>query len=103
MDDKCQNCACVAVLQRDVDELKSNVKEIDKRISIVEIDSGKRDEKMLNLETLLLEIKADVKEIKGEKSKELSSKLKFLLGILSGVSIAVIGTLIIQGLKVFHW
>jgi chromosome segregation ATPase len=96
MDEKCREYASLSEVSKDVEELKSDVKDIDKRISRIEIDAGKRDEKINNLENLLLEIKSDVKDIKGNKQK-------LITGIIGGVIITVMAAFILQVFKVFHW
>jgi myo-inositol catabolism protein IolC len=96
MDEKCKDCSWVVTIKDDVSRLRNDVKDIYSRLGDVEVENGKKDEKVTNLENLLLEIKSDIKEIKGNKQK-------FLIGIVSGITVTVIGAIIIQVLKTFHW
>jgi peptidoglycan hydrolase CwlO-like protein len=96
MEIKCKDCVYVLNLRQDVTELKTDVKDVDKRVGDMEVGAGETKEQMKTIFNNLSEIKGDVKEIKNSKSK-------FLSGIASGVAIAIIAAFLLQAFRVFHW
>ena len=96
MDASCKDCTFVVDLRRDVDGLKTDVEKIDNRLQDVEKTDAARNEQMKNFDKKLDEIGWDIKEIK-------TSRNKFFVGIISGVTITVIAAFILQTFKIFHW
>lgn len=96
MEIKCKDCVYVLNLRQDVTELKTDVKDVDRRVGDMEVGAGETKAQMKTIFNNLSEIKEDVKEIKNSKSK-------FLSGIASGVAIAIIAAFLLQSFKLFHW
>ena len=96
MENSCKDCVYVTNLRQDADELKGDVKDVDKRVVDMEIEAGKTKDQMKTIFNALAEIKSDVKEIK-------NSKNKFMTGIMSGVAVTVVAAFLLQIFKTFHW
>lgn len=96
MENDCKDCVYVINLRQSVDDLKGDVKDVDKRVGDMEVGAGETKQQMKTVFNLLDEIKGDVKEIK-------NSRNKFVTGIISGVTITVIAAFLLQTFKVFHW
>lgn len=96
MENSCKDCVYVTNLRQDADELKGDVKDVDKRVVDMEIEAGETKEQMKTIFKTLAEIKSDVKEIK-------NSKNKFMTGIMSGVAVTVVAAFLLQIFKTFHW
>ncbi|QCH28092.1 hypothetical protein [Clostridium tyrobutyricum] len=96
MENSCKDCLYVTNLRQDVDELKGDVKDVDKRVVDMEVEAGETKEQVKTVFNVLAEIKSDVKEIK-------NSKNRFMTGIISGVAVTVIATFLLQIFKTFHW
>lgn len=96
MENGCKDCVYVTNLKQGVDELKSDVKDVDRRVVEMEVGAGETKEQVKTIFNMLTKIEKSVDEIK-------NSKNKFITGVISGVSIAIITTFIIQAVKIFHW
>lgn len=96
MENSCKDCVYVTNLKQGVDELKSDVKDIDKRVDEMKVGEGETKEQVKTIFNMLTKIEKNVDEIKNSKSK-------FLSGIASGVAIATIATFLLQIFKTFHW
>lgn len=96
MENSCKDCVYVTNLRQDVDELKGDVKDVDKKVVDMEVEAGETKEQMKTIFNALAEIKSDVKEIK-------NSKNRFMTGIISGVTITVIAAFLLQIFRTFHW
>jgi len=96
MENGCKDCVYVTNLHQDVDELKGDVKDVDKRVVDMEVEAGETKEQVKTVFNILGEIKSDVKEIK-------NSRNRFMTGIISGVAVTVIAAFLLQTFKTFHW
>lgn len=96
MENSCKDCVYVTNLRQDVDELKGDVKDVDKRVVDMEVEAGETKEQVKTVFNVLAEIKSDVKEIK-------NSKNRFMTGIISGIAVTVIAAFLLQTFKTFHW
>lgn len=96
MEKSCKDCVYVINLQQSVDNLKGDVKDVDKRVVDMEVGAGETKEQVKTIFNMLTKIEKNVDEIK-------NSKNKFITGIASGVTITVIAAFLLQAFKIFHW
>ncbi|APM39385.1 hypothetical protein [Clostridium kluyveri] len=94
--ENCKDCAYMLNLNKDVSEIKENIKDTDKRVGEMEVWAGETKGQVKTIFNMLTKIEKSVDEIN-------KSKNKFLTGIASGVAITVIATFLLQILKTFHW
>ncbi|WP_368488799.1 hypothetical protein [Clostridium sp. BJN0013] len=96
MENSCKDCVYVTNLKQGVDELKSDVKDVDRRVVEMEVGAGETKEQVKTIFNMLTKIEKSVDEIN-------KSKNKFITGIASGVAVTVIAAFLLQAFKVFHW
>ena len=104
MDAKCNECDYIPALERNYSDVKEEVKGISVRLSDVEKETGEFKVEMIYFAEMLKEIKADVKDIKGEKQRRLNVRKSTFIGIFSGITVTVIAFLTVQAIKIiFNW
>lgn len=98
MNEECKNCVYIQNLKEDVNSLKSEIKNLDERLIVVEKFSASGGEQIKMIFKILNEIKDSIKDIGsklekiGNKPSEDYSKIK--LAVITSICSGIVGTLL---------